>query len=128
MSYNAEFRQLLVDMGLDPIMPRTVRRPPLVFPMENHTRLMQGMTMGSVFLFRVWRVNVLIVPAADLETAGLNPHTNPLVYYVARDAWSNQGMTDTERHIAGPLTLDGAAAIARTLVEEYNRNTNFGAF
>lgn len=109
-------------------MARTLRRPALVFPADNHTRLMQGFHAGATFLFRVWRIPVGIIPPEDLETAGLNPFTNPVVYYVARDAWSHQAMTDTERHLAGPLTLDGAAAIARTFIDEYNRNTNFGAF
>ena len=109
-------------------MPRTLNFPALVFPMDNHTKLMQGFHAGETFLFRVWRVAVTDVAPAAMETAGLDAATSPLVYYLARDAWGNVTPDEPTLYLAGPLTLDGAAAVARSFTDEYNRQTNYGAF
>lgn len=92
-----------------------------------HSRLMQGFHAGEVFLFRVWRVRQEDVAPAAMETAGLNPATNPTVYYLIRDSWQ-ETRDEPALHLAGPLTLDGAAAVARSFTDAYDHETNFGAY
>jgi hypothetical protein len=109
-------------------MGRVLNRPPLVFVADNHTRLMQGFHASETFLFRVWRIDEADVTDESMETAGLDRTANPRVYYLLRDTWGGAGFDDPRLYLAGPLTLDGAAAVARTFTEAYDANTNFGAF
>lgn len=79
---------------------------------------------AETFLFRIHRVPVAKVPSDVLDDAGLNPFSNPFVFFlVGADEWDEPGP-----ELTGPLTFDGAVAVARSFTDNFNRLTNYGAF
>lgn len=94
------------------------------------SKLMQGAKAdpttreAETFLFRIHRVPVAKVATGVMDDAGLNPFCNPFVFFlVAADEWDEPGP-----ELTGPLTYEGALAVARSFTETFNRLTNYGAF
>ena len=82
-------------------------------PSTGLSRLMNGAdsVTGETFLFRIQRVG---------EHKGADT-----VYYLVKDEGFSAGAGE---RMSGPLTFEGACAVARARIDTYNKQTNFGAF